>query len=236
MQSMTILKKITWPDLLTHLKDGLDMVTLGFKHSVTEKTGRPPYDPKDMLKLYIYGYLNRVRSSRRLEKETRRNVELMWLIKRLTPDFKTIADFRAGNTNAIRSVFKEFTLICKKLDLFGAELVAIDGSKFRASNAKKQNFTKKKLERTIQQLEKKIDDYLSDLDENDKDEADSPKAGATEFKEKIDVLKTRKEGYQDLLKEMQEEGVNEVSLTDPDARSMMTGQRVEPRYNIKASS
>ncbi len=166
---------------------------------------------------------------------TRRNVELMWLIKRLTPDFKTITDFRAGNTSAIRSVFKEFTFMCKRLDLFGSELVAIDGSKFRASNSKKKNFTRGKLEKSIKEIEKKIDDYLSDLDENDKDEADSPKPTTKELKEKIDALKTRKDNYENLLEEMKEEGINEVSLTDPDARSMMTGQRVEPCYNIQTT-
>jgi transposase len=215
--------------------DSLDMVTLGFKYSATEKTGRPPYNPKDMLKLYIYGYLNRVRSSRRLEKETQRNVEVMWLVKKLTPDFKTIADFRAGNTAAIRSVFKEFTVVCKRLDLFGRELVAIDGSKFRASNAKKKSFTKKKLEKTIKEIEDKIDTYMDELDENDKEEAHSPKAGAKELKEKIDALKTRKGTYQGLLEEMQETGTSEISLTDPDARSMMNNQRVEPCYNIQAT-
>lgn len=215
--------------------DGLDMVSLGFKHSVTKETGRPPYDPKDMLKLYIYGYLNKVRSSRRLEKETRRNVELMWLIKRLTPDFKTIADFRAANTGAIRSVFKEFTLVCKRLDLFGAELIAIDGSKFRASNSKKKNFTRKKLEKSIKEIEKKIDDYLGDLDENDKDELDSPKPTAEELKEKIDALKARKDDYQNLLEEMEKEDISQVSLTDPDCRSMMNNQRVEPCYNIQTT-
>jgi len=215
--------------------DSLDMVSLGFKYAVTKETGRPPYDPKDMLKLYIYGYLNKVRSSRRLEKETRRNVEVMWLIKRLTPDFKTIADFRATNTGAIRSVFKEFTFMCKRLDLFGAELVAIDGSKFRASNAKKKNFTKKKLQRTIKEIEKKIDEYLTDLDENDKQETDAPKPTAKELKEKIDALKARKDNYQNLLEEMKKKGVSEVSLTDPDCRSMMNNQRVEPCYNIQTT-
>ena len=125
--------------------DSLDLKKLEFKYSETKDTGRPPYNPGDMLKLYIYGYTNRVRSSRRLEKETHRNVEVMWLLKKLKPDFKTIADFRKGNISAIKKVCKEFTLLCKKLDLFGGELVGIDGSKFRACNSKRQNFNEKKL-------------------------------------------------------------------------------------------
>ena len=117
--------------------DSLDMRKLGFKHAELSQTGRPPYDPSDLLKLYIYGYLNRVRSSRFLERECEKNVEVMWLLKKLTPDFKTIADFRKDNRDAIKKVFKEFTYLCKKLDLFGGELVAIDGSKFKAVNSKK---------------------------------------------------------------------------------------------------
>jgi transposase len=119
--------------------DGLDLQELGFTHSQPEATGRPPYNPTDMLKLYIYGYLNRVRSSRNLEKECRRNVELMWLLKKLTPDFKTIADFRRDNAKAIKQVCKRFTLLCQKLGLLGGELVAVDGSKFKACNSKKRN-------------------------------------------------------------------------------------------------
>ena len=143
--------------------ESLDPKELGFLHSQTKLTGRPPYNPADMLRLYVYGYLNRIRSSRRLESETKRNIELMWLLKKLTPDFKTIADFRKDNLQPIRKVCKEFILLCKKLDLFSSELVAIDGSKFRASNAKKQNLTKKKLERSLKEIEDKIDRYLSDL-------------------------------------------------------------------------
>ena len=125
--------------------DSLDLVEFDFTHVEAEDTGRPPYKPSDLLKLYIYGYLNRIRSSRGLEKETRRNIELMWLLRKLTPDFKTIADFRRDNKKAIKKVFRQFILLCKRLNLFGGELVAIDRSKFKAVNSKKRNFNKKKL-------------------------------------------------------------------------------------------
>ena len=130
--------------------DTLDFGGLGFRHAVLQETGRPPYHPADLLKLYVYGYLNRIRSSRRLETESGRNLELMWLLKRLAPDFKTSAAFRRDNRRAIRQVCREFTLFCRQLDLFGGELVAIDGSKFKAQNRKGPNFTQRKLERQIQ--------------------------------------------------------------------------------------
>src|SRR5499426_3630527 len=131
--------------------DELDLEARGFRHAVPAATGRPSYHLADLLKLYIYGYLYRLRSSRRLEQETHRNVELMWLLKKLRPDHKTIADFRKNNLKPIRQVCREFTLLCKQLDLFGAELVAIDGSKFRAVNAKERNFTQDKLTKPIAQ-------------------------------------------------------------------------------------
>lgn len=117
----------------------LDIEKLGFKRAVPSTTGRPPYNPKDLLKLYIYGYLNRIRSSRRLEQETMRNIEVMWLLKKLTPDFKTIADFRKDNKKALKKVFRDFTKLCDEWNLFGKELVAVDGSKFRACNSKRKN-------------------------------------------------------------------------------------------------
>lgn len=151
--------------------DSLDLQELGFKYSQPEATGRPPYNPADLLKLYIYGYLNRVRSSRSLEEETHRNIELMWLLKKLTPNFKTIADFRKDNRRAIKRVCREFTLLCKKLDLFGGELIAIDSSKFKASNSKKRNFNEAKLKRAIKEIEEKVDQYFTELEDNDTKEA-----------------------------------------------------------------
>ena len=142
------------------LVEKLDLDVLGFQHATPAETGRPPYDPGDLLRLYLYGYLNRVRSSRRLEKQAARNLELMWLLRKLRPDFKTIADFRKENRTAIKQVCREFTLLCKRLDLFGGELVAIDGSKFQAVNSKGRNFSAAKLKRLIEEIEAKIDAYL----------------------------------------------------------------------------
>jgi transposase len=128
--------------------DQVDMVSYGFKFAICPQIGRPPYDPRTMLKLYLYGYLNRIRSSRRLEYETKRNMELMWLLEKRSPDFKTIADFRKNNKKPLKEVFRDFNRLCKEWDLFGRELVAVDGTKFKASNSKKNNFSKKKLNRT----------------------------------------------------------------------------------------
>ena len=151
--------------------EGLDLSGMGFQKAIPKDTGRPPYDPGDLLRLYVYGYLNRTRSSRRLETEAGRNVEVMWLMRKLRPDFKTIADFRKDNAQGIKKVCREFTLWCKRLELFGGELVAIDGSKFGAVNSPKRNFTEKKLRRMIKEIDGKIDQYLKQLDQQDKQEA-----------------------------------------------------------------
>jgi len=173
--------------------DSLDLKELGFKHAELKPTGRSPYNPADLLKLYIYGYLNRIRSSRWLEKECRRNIELMWLLKKLTPDFKTIADFRKDNRDAIKRVCKEFVFLCRKLDLFGGELVAIDGSKFKAVNSKKRNFNEAKLKKKLKELEEKIEGYFKELEENDKSEVQVSSPDAKELGEKIEQFKKRKE-------------------------------------------
>jgi transposase len=217
--------------------DSLDMQALGFARAVPKETGRPPYDPGDLLKLYVYGYLNGVRSSRKLEKEARRNVELMWLMGKLTPDFKTIADFRRDNGQSIRAVFREFTLVCRRLELYGGELVAIDGSKFKAANSRDRNFTKRKVEKLKCRADEKIKRYLEELDEADKQEQDSEKPTAEELQEKIEWLKSRKEFYKDLEEQMEESGESQVSLTDPDARSMKLGwsRGTEVAYNVQIS-
>ena len=146
----------------------LDLKELNFKFAEAPSVGRPPYSPKVLLKLYLYGYLNRIRSSRRLEHEAIRNIEVMWLLKKLRPDFKTIADFRKDNKKAIKSVFREFVKLCDEWDLFGKEMVAIDGSKFRACNSKRNNLSLKKIDRHIEYIDKKIDEYMNELSENDK--------------------------------------------------------------------
>jgi transposase len=217
--------------------DGLDLQALGFERAVPRETGRPPYDPGDLLKLYVYGYVNRIRSSRKLETEANRNVEVMWLLGKLAPDFKTIADFRRDNGKPIRAVFREFTLLCRTLGLYGGELVAIDGSKFKAVNSRERNFTQQKLKVLRQQAEAKIARYLQELDENDAQETDSKKLTREELQEKIEWLKRRKGVYNELQQQMEESGESQISLTDPDARCMTLGANrgTEVGYNVQIS-
>src|SRR6188474_2899422 len=150
--------------------NALDLGKLGFEGSEPKATGRPAYHPSTLLKIYIYGYLNRVQSSRRLERESQRNVELMWLTGRLTPDFKTIADFRKDNGRAIRNVCREFIVLCRRLDLFSQAIVAIDGSKFKAVNNRDKNFTSAKMQRRMAQVEESIERYLVAMDTADRAE------------------------------------------------------------------
>lgn len=215
--------------------DSLDLKKLNFKHASTKKTGRPPYNPADLLKLYIYGYLNRTRSSRSLEKEALRNLEVMWLVKKLSPDFKTIADFRKDNIKAIKQVSRQFVLFCKKINLFGAELVSVDGSKFKASNSKDKNFSENKLKKRIENIDKKLDDYFLELEANDKKEEHVDELKADELKEKIQMIKERKSNYEGLLNELKENDDKQISLTDPDARAMKNGQKTEVCYNVQTT-
>ncbi len=214
----------------------LDLAGLGFLRAQPAETGRPAYDPGDMLRLYLYGYLNRVRSSRMLEREAKVNLEVMWLLGKLAPDFKTIADFRRDNLAALKAVCREFTLLCRKLKLFGGELVAIDGSKFKAVNNRRRNFNEGRLSKAIKALEEKIDSYLSSLDEADEAEPDpdEPTPSAAELRAKIAELEQRKTKYQALKQGLQESGAKQVSLTDPDARSMVMHHRsTEVGYNVQ---
>jgi transposase len=217
--------------------ESLDLQALGFERSVPAETGRPPYNPGDLLKLYVYGYLNRTRSSRKLEEEAKRNVEVTWLLGKLAPDFKTIADFRRDNGEPIRAVYREFTLLCRSLGLYGGELVAIDGSKFKAVNCRERNFTKGKLKALRRQAEAKIERYLQELDENDAEETDSRKLTREELQEKIEWLKKHKGTYDELERQMEEGGESQISLTDPDARSMTLGSNrgTDVGYNVQIS-
>ena len=147
--------------------DNLDLAEAGFRRVQPKRTGRPGYDPADLLKLYIYGYLNRVRSSRRLEAETHRNLEVIWLLRRLKPDFKTIADFRRDNQNAFRAVFRDFVRLCRELDLYGRELIAVDGTRIKAVNHADRNFTQSKLRRNLAQMDRALERYLKELAEAD---------------------------------------------------------------------
>src|SRR6187431_2141598 len=143
--------------------DGLDLAALGFIGTVPKATGRPGYAPADLLKLYIYGYLNRTRSSRRLEAETHRNIEVIWLLRHLKPDFKTIADFRRDNRAAFKAVFREFVVLCRQLDLFGRELLAVDGTRIKAVNNKTRNFTRASLAKAIQDADERLASYMKRL-------------------------------------------------------------------------
>jgi transposase len=217
--------------------DHLNLTTLGFQRATPAATGRPAYDPADLLKLYIYGYLYRLRSSRRLEQETHRNVELMWLLKKLRPDHKTIADFRKHNLKPIRQVCREFTVLCKQLDLFAGALVAIDGSKFKAVNAKERNFTSDKLKNLLQQIDQRVEAYLKDLDGQDNEEDAGTPGGAVveHLQAKIEVLQQRKRLYADLQSQLEASGETQLSRTDPESRAMILGKGrgTEVCYNVQ---
>jgi transposase len=171
--------------------DELDLSTLGFEGMQPEATGRPAYHPASLLKIYIYGYLNRIQSSRRLECETQRNVELIWLTGRLTPDFKTIADFRKDNGKAIRGVCREFVVMCRELNLFSEAIVAIDGSKFKAVNNRDKNFTDRKLKARMQQLDESIARYMTELDRADREPALVTEARVEHIKQKVRRSRSR---------------------------------------------
>jgi len=218
--------------------EGLGLEELGFRHAALPETGRPPYDPGDLLRLYLYGYLNRVRSSRRLEAEAGRNLEVLWLLRKLIPDFKTIADFRRDNGPAIKAACRQFTLLCRKLELFGGELVAIDGSKFAAQNSKDRNFNQRKLQALLAEIDQKIERYLAELAEADKtDEQTGGAAGlsAAGLQTKIAALKDRRGRYRELLAGLEQSGDTQVSLSDPDSRAMSQGAGVTVGYNVQAA-
>jgi transposase len=205
--------------------DELDLGTLGFEGAEPKATGRPAYHPSVLLKIYIYGYLNRLQSSRRLERETQRNLELIWLTGRLTPDFKTIADFRKDNGPGIRRVCREFIMLCRNLDLFSEAIVAIDGSKFKAVNNRDKNFTERKLQARMEQLEESVGRYLAELDRADREPAAVSEGRVSRLKEKITGLKAQMRRLNQVGEQMQAAPDRQVSLTDPDARSMATSGR-----------
>lgn len=215
--------------------DELDLVSLGFESATPADTGRPAYHPAILLKIYIYGYLNRIQSSRRLERETQRNVELMWLTGRLMPDFKTIANFRKDNSKAIRGVCRQFVVLCQQLGLFGENLVAIDGSKFKAVNNRDRNFTSAKLKRRMEEIESSINRYLTALDAADQEEPKSPQPKVVRLEERIAKLKAQMKELQAIEIQLNESPDKQVSLTDPDARSMMTRGIGIVGYNVQTA-
>ena len=204
--------------------DSLDLSQMGFK-TMPANTGRPAYHPQTMLKLFIYGYLNRVQSSRRLELEAGRNVELMWLLGRLAPDFKTIADFRKNNSKALQSVCREFVLLCRKLNLFTQAFVAIDGSKFKAVNNRNRNFSHGKIKLRLKQIDESIRRYLFDIASADRQETKAAKDKAERLESKIEKLKKEVAQLNQLEVALAEAPGGQISLTDPDSRAMATSGR-----------
>ena len=207
--------------------DSLDLEAVGFQRVRPNDKGRPSYDPTDLLKLYIYGYLNRVRSSRRLEAETHRNLEAIWLLRRLTPDFKTIADFRRDNRKAFRQVFREFVRLCRELDLYGRELIAVDGTRIKAVNHRDRNFTQAKLKRDLQRIDDRLDRYLDQMNEADADDAGGEMHSAAGLQAKIASMRKRKESLEGHRQTLVDTGEAQLSLTDPDSRSMQCQQEIK---------
>ena len=214
--------------------DELDLRAMGFERVQSKATGRPSYHPSILLKLYIYGYLNRIQSSRPLEREAGRNVELMWLTGKLTPDFKTIADFRKDNGPAIKAACSQFIILCRELGLFARTMVAIDGAKFKAVNAREKNFTRGKLTRRIGQVENSIEKYLHGLDATDLQEGNAADAKTERLKEKITSMREKMAELKDMKVQLAASPEKQISLTDPDSRAMATSTKAGMvGYNVQ---
>jgi transposase len=212
----------------------LDLHALSFAKARCAATGRPPYDPAVLLKLYLYGYLHRIRSSRLLEQECQRNVEVIWLLGKLAPDFKTIADFRKDNLKPLRAVCRQFTLLCRKLELFGGELLAIDGSKFGAVNARDQNFNAAKLQDLIARADARLAEYFKTLDAADAAEADTPALDQAALQQKIAALQEKQDWHKELLAQLDDEQ-KQISVTDLDSRKMPTAHGMIVGYNAQVA-
>ena len=219
--------------LINAFTEQLNMVELGFKYAECKTTGCRPYDPRMMLNLYVYGYLHRVRSSRRLRDETKRNVEVMWLMEGLQPDDKTICNFRKDNAKTLKETFRAFSIMCRQLGLYGGEMVATDSVKLRANNSFYKNYNKTGVKKTLQKIDKKINEYMNILEQEDmKEEGESLRS--TDIKAALEHLKSRKIKYEDLSLRIQNEG--EISTVDPDARVMRSGgdsRRLDTCYNVQ---
>ena len=217
--------------------EALDLKAAGFVFPEVDSKGRgrPGYHPSSLLKLYLYGYLNQVRSSRRLEAECGRNLEVMWLLGKLKPDFKTIADFRQNNAKAFKAVVRQFTVLCRKLDLFAGQLLAVDGTKIKAQNAADQNWTTRKLEKQLAKLDERVQEYLQALDRSDHDErpASANNLSAEALQEKIAQLRERQSQVQQQLQQMTQAGETERSMTDPDSRGMRSKGKHLVGYNVQ---
>jgi len=211
----------------------LDLQKLGFARSQPAETGRPAYPPKALCKLYVYGYENGIRSSRKLERETQRNIEVMWLMDSLRPDYKTISEFRRENVRPLQKLFREFVQLCKSWELIGGELIAVDGSKIKASNNKKMNFSRKKLEARLAHLDEQIKKYFADMETADKGESTETSPGTAELQKLLEL----KEQYENYKKQLDETGENELSAVDPDARLMGNNRGgVDVAYNVQSAA
>lgn len=215
--------------------DGLNLDKLGFRQAEPSVMGRPCYNPQDLLKLYIYGYFNKIRSSRKLMKECQRNIELFFLLRRLTPDFRTIADFRKHNAKALKAVFREFVGICLAMNLYQKELLAIDGSKFRAVNSKANSYNRETLIKKLVRIEENIARYLEEMDQLDKDEPDESGAGKTDLKQRLAELRERKGRYEGFLGQLDQTGETQILTTDPEARVMQSKDGFHCYYNVQTA-
>jgi transposase len=217
--------------------DELDLKALGFEGVVPQGTGRPSYHPGLLLKIYVYGYINQIASTRRLEREAQRNIEMMWLTERLAPDFKTIADFRRDNGPAIRAACRQFIGLCRRLELFAHAVAAIDGSKFKAVNARDKNFTKAKLKARMAQVEASIERYMSALETADRQDGEIAQTKSVRLKEKIAALREQMKDFQALEVQVHAAPDQQISLTDPDARAMATSGKGTGTvgYNVQAA-
>lgn len=212
---------------------GLDLAKAGFARVAAKATGRPGYSRDDLLKFYIYGYLNRVRSSRRLEVECFRSVEVIWLLRTLKSDFKTIADFRAANRSAFNIIFREFVLLYRQLDLFSREILAIDDTRIKAVNVRDRNFARGSLQKFIAAADARLDGYPNRLDSSDADERDTRGARLRNLAKKIQKLKRKRGEYAARLTALERSGENQMSLADPDSRAMGAHTRVGVGYNVR---
>ena len=224
--------------------DTLDLSEIGFTHSEPNDEGRPSYDPKDMLKLYVWGYLNQIRSSRKLERECHRNLEVMWLMKKLAPDFKTIADFRRDNADRVKRVFTEFVSFLQDIDLVEGELASLDGSKIKACNARKRSFNAEFLASKLKRIEERVDRYLKELEQNDKlDDEDEEDDGDRELikkrndylRAKLEKLKKSKQELEEIRRKLKESDHEQISLTDPESRLMKNNGKFDVCYNAELS-
>ncbi len=214
--------------------DSLDISLMGFKADPA-KEGRPGYDPRDMLKLYMYGYLNHIRSSRRLQKEASRNVELMWLLRKVVPDFRCIADFRKDNAKSIREVFRAFVRLCNKAGLLSHESVVIDGSKFRAVNADNKSYVSSNAKKVLLDVEEKISRYMKELDEADAAESRLGALTKEDIVGVLDYLERRKAQLTEALEQMAGSGENHICTTDPESRLMKTRDGIRPSFNLQTA-